>query len=239
MQESNVIIPFDKDQFNARLKSKKINRSDLICHSSITFTSMQLRYYERQGMIPKNYYEEIEAALSDEELKGSNKVGQKYYGSLVDFGYSEFYDLKNRCKKLNVTLTDVCTLNHLSYTTLLRYKKERHIPSDALAKINRKLDEIEIQNSYKSVQDPETKTEEYMAEQSLYQKDINEVADTITMVMRCNGEANLNLSNIQERYGCDTETFVNAVFYLVSNNGCAIYTTYNNEKPSFSLGESI
>ena len=70
-------------------------------------------------------------------------------------------------------------------------------------------------------------------------RDFAKTVQKLKTVVRCNGEANLNLNNISGRYDCDLETFVNSVFALISSEGYVIFTTYNNGKPVYSLGESM
>ena len=65
------------------------------------------------------------------------------------------------------------------------------------------------------------------------------VVQNLKKVVHCNGEANLNLNNIPERYECDVETFVNSVFSLISSESYVIFTTYSNGKPVFTLSEPM
>ena len=241
-------MPFDAKVLSSRMKNKNINVNDLVNYSGVTFTKNQLQYFKANGQIPKQYYEEIEVALADPNFKGNHySTGIKYTGELVDFGITEYDALAKRCKKLGMSVTDLLSIEHVGPDTLTRYKKERHIPSDLLEKLNRRLNMMEasMQEEPKEELKPDilnpsiVPTVEIDLKFRKYEPDIDRISRKIKMVIHCNGEANLNLNNIYERYDCNLETFVNSVFNLVSNDGYVIFTTYNNGKPVFSLGESI
>lgn len=243
----DTMVPFDKQIFASRLKFRKISRNDLLNHPSVTFTKNQLNYYEKMGTIPKPLYDEIEMALSDTEFRiAKNYKGHRYVGNLVDFGPSEYFEIKKQCKNLNVSLVNLCSLERISYETIRKYKKERQIPNDLLEKIHRGLAAMakenveELQNEkvvdIESVKEPSQNT---TPNTEVFANDCFKIADTLKLIIKCNGEANLNLCGIENRYNCDLETFVNSVFSLISNDGYVIFTTYNNGKPVFSLGEPM
>lgn len=240
-------IPFDRKLLTLRLKKRNANRNDLINHPLITFSCNQLSYFESIGTIPEEYLDQINKALSDPNFKGSSiQKGYKYTGHLVDFGPSEFFELKQRCKKLNISVTDLCGYDHIAYTTLTKYKKERHIPSDLFEKLNTRLSIMERTDKAeeKVVEEvpEETKVEiktPVKVESRKLESDFTKVVKNLKNVVRCNGEANLNLVNIPERYDCDIETFVNSVFSLISSEGYVVFTTYSNGKPIFTLGEPM
>lgn len=240
-------IPFDRKSLTLRLKKRNANRNDLINHPSITFSCNQLSYFEGIGTIPEEYLDQINKALSDPNFKGANvEKGCKYNGHLVDFGPSEFLELKNRCKKIKISVTDLCGYDHIAYTTLTKYKKERHIPSDLLEKLNTRLSMLERINKTeekvveKVPEAPKAETEVTVkVESKKAYSDFAKVVQNVKNVVHCNGEANLNLNNISERYNCDIETFVNSVFSLISSEGYVVFTTYSNGKPIFTLGEPM
>lgn len=256
------MTPFDKCIFNSRLKTRKISCNDLINHPSVTFSKNQLSYYKRIGMIPKSYMDEIENALSDTKFFNTKCFrGTKYIGNLVDFGPSEYSRLMTKCKSLGTSMMNVLSIEHIAYDTLIKYKKERHVPSDLIEKIERRLNMMEeerkpseIVEEPKVESDPIEEVNEEIIEEKhtpmfleaekafktyKYKPDYTNIINKLKMVIHCNGEASLNLNNIPERYDCNLETFLCSVFSLVSNEGYVIYTTYNNGKPIFSLGESM
>ena len=238
-------IPFDRKLLTLRLKKRNANRNDLINHPLIKFSCNQLSYFENIGTIPEEYLDQINKVLSDPNFKGSNvEKGCKYNGHLVDFGPSEFFELKKRCKKIKISVTELCCYDHIAYDTLTKYKKERHIPSDLLEKLNTRLSMLERINKAeekvveKVPEAPKAETEVTIkVESEKVYSNFAKVVQSLKKVVHCNNEANLNLDNISERYDCDIKTFVNSVFSLVSSENYVIYTTYSNGKPVFTLGE--
>lgn len=236
------IVPFDGKLLTLRLKNKKANRNDLICQPEITFTRNQLSYFEKLGTIPKEYLDQINSVLAAPSFKGKNFLkGQRYSDCLVDFGVSEFATLKQACKASNISISDLCSLDHISYKTISRYKKEKLIPKDLLEKMNRRLRMIKQVNDTKN---DDTKVEIAIPEDQKIEiktniRSLSTVVKDIKNVVRCNGEANLNLHDIPKRYGCDVETFVQSVFSLISSEGYVVFTTYSNGKPIFTLSEPM
>ena len=248
--ETKQMMPFDKGIFFNRLKARHMTCNDLINHPSVTITRTKLNYCQKTGTIEKEYYDQIEAALSDLNYRGCKSyTGTKYYGSFVDFGTMEYDKLNKRCKNVGTCLTNVISLEHVSPQTIHHYKKERHIPSDLLEKINNRIRLIQKEKDSKLIEEekpvktePEVKvepTETVKSNTKVLNSDYKKISSKLKTVVHCNGEANLNFSNITERYECDLETFVNSVFSLVSSEGYVIFTTYNNDKPVFSLGEPM
>lgn len=252
----STTVPFDKGIFATRLKNKRVSSNDLLNQPCVEFTKNQLMYYKKAGVIPKKYLDQIETALENISFKDCKSYsGRKYVGTLVDFGPSEYRDLIEKCKKLKTSLTNVVCLEHISTQTIYKYKKERHIPSDLLDQINRRLRMMETENAQvEVVEEPvaetkvkaevpveevrETKTETVPVVKPNEDKRAR-VIQNIKRVVRCNGEANLNLDDISYRYECDIETFVNSVFSLVSSENYVIFTTHNNGKPVFTLSEPM
>jgi len=249
--ENKNLIPIDRRQLTKRLQSKKANRNDLINQPVITFSFNQLMRFEQTGMIPKEYFDQIESVLSNPNFTGKQVVrGRKYNGTLIYFGPSDVHDLKDRCKNVNLSVTELLNYEHVASDTFRRYKNDRHIPSDLLEKLNTRLSMIE--KAHKAEEKvvekvpEETKVEietpvktEVKAEPKKVTYDFAKVIQSIKKVVHCNGEANLNLNNISERYDCDVETFVNSVFSLVSSENYVIFTTYSNGKPVFTLSEPM
>ena len=250
----STTVPFDKGIFATRLKNKRVSSNDLLNQPCVEFTKNQLMYYKKAGVIPKKYLDQIETALENISFKDCKRYsGRKYVGTLVDFGPSEYRDLIERCKKMNTSLTNVICLEHISSQTIYKYKKERHIPSDLLDQINRRLRMMETENAQvEVVEEPvvETKVEAEVPVEEVRKTKVEvkpktadsnfgKVVQNLKKVVHCNGEANLNLNNISERYECDVETFVNSVFSLVSSESYVIFTTYSNGKPVFTLSEPM
>ena len=250
----STTVPFDKGIFATRLKNKRVSSNDLLNQPCVEFTKNQLMYYKKAGVIPKKYLDQIETALENISFKDCKSyTGRKYSGTLVDFGPSEYRDLNERCKKLKTSLTNVVCLEHISTQTIYKYKKERHIPSDLLDQINRRLRMIETENAQvEVVEEPvaETKVEAEVPVEEIHKTKVEvkpktidsnfaKVVQNLKKVVHCNGEANLNLNNIPERYECDVETFVNSVFSLISSESYVIFTTYSNGKPVFTLSEPM
>lgn len=245
------LIPIDRKQLTKRLQSKKANRNDLINQPVITFSFNQLMRFEQTGMIPKEYSDQIESVLSNPNFKGKQVIrGQKYNGSLIYFGPSDFHDFKERCKKVNISVNELLMYEHVASTTLRKYRNDRHIPSDLFEKLNTRLSMIEkaykVEEKVAEKVPEETKVEietpgkvEVKAELKKVTYDFTKVIQNIKKVVHCNGEANLSLNNISERYDCDVETFVNSVFSLVSGENYVIFTTYSNGKPVFTLSEPM
>lgn len=237
------IVPFDKVIFATRLKAKRISCNDLINHPCIEFSKTQLLYFKKTGMIPKRYLDQIDNALDNINFKDCKRYhGRKYSGELIDFGTSEYNGILERCKKLDISFTNVLNLEHVSPQTVNKYKKERHIPSDLLEQINRRLKSMETEVVEKPVEEIKVETPIKKIEYTKISVDDHigkRVIQNLKNVVRCNGEANLNLDNISTRYNCDIETFVNSVFSLVSCENYVIFTTYNNGKPVFTLGEPM
>lgn len=267
MDISQNMIPFDKGVFTARCRLKHISCNDIINHPAVSFNKNQLVHYKQKGFIPKEYYDQIEEALKDSNFIGYKDYrGTKYIGNMVNFGSSERNEFKERCRKLSTSITNIASLEHISLQTISRYKKERQIPSDLLEKLNRRLtlmekevdnkpsEELIIENeqvnkvnadSIKtlSIKELENKTEmkhipHVSVEIKTNNDGIEKVVRSLKKVVHCNGEANLNLDNISDRYECDLETFVDAVFSLISEN-YVVYTTYSNGKRIFTLGEPM
>lgn len=248
----STLIPFDRKQLTKRLESKKANRNDLINQPLITFSSNNLKYYENIGFIPKEYFEQIDKVLSDPDFKGRNIAkSTRYSGNLLYFGPSDFHDLKERCKNAKISITQLLDYEHVAFSTLSKYRKDRHIPSDLLEKLNTRLSMIERNNNAEpeviveevpeetTVENPTVVKKEVKPEPKKFDSDLRKVIQSIKKVVHCNGEANLHLDNISERYDCDIETFVNSVFSLVSCENYVIFTTYNNGKPVFTLSEPM
>lgn len=268
MDISHNMVPFDNGVFTTRCKMKHISCNDIINHPSISFNKTQLVYFKQKGFIPKEYNDQIEEALQDSNFTGYKDYrGTKYIGSMIEFGPSKRNELKERCKKLNTSISNIASLEHISLQTIARYKKERQIPSDLLEKLNRRLSMMEKEGNNKPSEEtvienepankvdtdstvslnikeleskPETKQVPHISviENKMSNNSLEKVVQSLKKVVHCNGEANLNLDNISERYECDLETFVNSVFSLISEN-YVVYTTYSNGKRIFTLGEPM
>ena len=122
------LIPFERKMLTQRLKKRDANRNDLINHPLITFSSNQLSYFESMGSIPEKYFIQINKVLSDPNFIGKHvPTGQRYSGMLVDFSSSDYTNLRQRCKKINISFTELLNIEHISTETIRRYKKDRNI----------------------------------------------------------------------------------------------------------------